>query len=102
MILEEHEGLVFYNISKTLEGLVVYTVTMSNDSKSHMKALYLQFSHDPKKHECLLLYNVSCDSMKHKWYRIGYFCTYAPRLNISLKKNTMTLKFDLDLPVAVF
>ena len=36
---------------------------------------------------------------------IRYFCTYAPRcsrLNISLKKNTTTLKFDLDLPVAVF
>ena len=35
----------------------------------------------------------------------GYYCTYAPRcswLNISLKKNTTTLKFDLDLPVAVF
>ena len=32
-------------------------------------------------------------------------CTYAPRstrLDISLKKNTTTLKFDLDLPVAVF
>ena len=28
--------------------------------------------------------------------------TYAPRLDISLKKNTTTLKFDLDLPVAVF
>ena len=32
-------------------------------------------------------------------------CTYAPRstrLDISLKKNITTLKFDLDLPVAVF
>ena len=26
----------------------------------------------------------------------------APRLDISLKKNTATLKFDLDLPVAEF
>ena len=31
-----------------------------------------------------------------------YFCSYAPRLDISLKKDTTTLKFDLDLPVAVF
>ena len=33
---------------------------------------------------------------------IAAICTYAPRLDISLKKNTTTLKFDLDLPVAVF
>ena len=28
--------------------------------------------------------------------------TYAPRLDISLKKKTTNLKFDLDIPVAVF
>ena len=37
---------------------------------------------------------------KKKMYDFWYFCTFAPRLNISLKKNTLT--FDLDLPVAVF
>ena len=31
-----------------------------------------------------------------------YFCTYAPRLDISLNKNTTTFKFAHDLPVAVF
>ena len=35
-------------------------------------------------------------------YTTRYFCSYAPRLDISLKKNTATLKFDLDLPVAEF
>ena len=35
-------------------------------------------------------------------YTTQYFCSYAPRLDISLKKNTATLKFDLDLPVAEF
>ena len=35
-------------------------------------------------------------------YTTWYFCSYAPRLDISLKKNTATLKFDLDLPVAEF
>ena len=34
------------------------------------------------------------------WER--YFCTYALRLDISLKKNTTTFKFAHDLPVAVF
>ena len=41
----------------------------------------------------------------HGQLPVGYFCTYAPRcsrLNISLKKNTTTLKFDVDLTVAVF
>ena len=34
---------------------------------------------------------------------VGTFAlSYAPRLDISLKKKTTTLKFDLDLPVAVF
>ena len=31
-----------------------------------------------------------------------YFCTYAPRLDISLKNNTTTFKYAHDLPVAVF
>ena len=51
---------------------------------------------------CRLAGSVSVNTEIHQ---IGYFCTYAPRcsrLNISLKKNTTTLKFDLDLPVAVF
>ena len=33
---------------------------------------------------------------------INKFCTYAPRLDISLKKNPTTFKFAHDLPVAVF
>ena len=36
-----------------------------------------------------------------KWLK-RYFCTYAPRLDISLKKNATTFKFAHDLPVAVF
>ena len=41
-------------------------------------------------------------TMRSGPYTTRYFCSYAPRLDISLKKNTATLKFDLDLPVAEF
>ena len=41
-------------------------------------------------------------TMRSGPYTTRYFCSYAPRLDISLKKNTATLTFDLDLPVAEF